>query len=414
MKSCGVIFFLLWGLGALGQSSGLGVGAAAPPVGLEYTWFAPAEGLPPGADALAAAAGKPVVLEFWTTWCAPCIAAMPHLSRLASEFGDRVQFISISNEDTATINRFLRKRRPAGWVGTDTDNSVLGPYGITSFPTTVVLNADHSIAGVTHPDKLTPSSIRALIEGRWKAPEQTPSAATGAAMTEATLGLGLTLEYFKALRKQAAATHVYLVPASQGIEAVKATNLEQGVLIATVVTVGEAYALAFDVDESRVMVPEALRATRWAIAAKVGSEQRLRELLHLALDSALAVRATPAQELVTTYGAKRLPELQASSLFPAAAPSGEDADAESLSRVGNENGLLVGQRAPFSSLVEQLTAELGSVVFDETGLTGLWDWDLSWDASLGTVALLAAVRSQLGIELVPSESQQTVVRLLPK
>src|SRR5437764_5462158 len=39
--------------------------------------------------------GNVVVLEFWATWCAPCIAAMPHLNDLAEKFKDKpVRFIA--------------------------------------------------------------------------------------------------------------------------------------------------------------------------------------------------------------------------------------------------------------------------------------------------------------------------------
>src|SRR5450432_1074069 len=44
------------------------------------------------------------VLEFWATWCAPCIAAMPHLSVLAREYKDKVTFIGVDIYEKKTTS----------------------------------------------------------------------------------------------------------------------------------------------------------------------------------------------------------------------------------------------------------------------------------------------------------------------
>ncbi len=379
------------------------VGKPAPPVVLEYLWFA---GNAETTELLAQLEGKPVVLEFWTTWCAPCIAAMPHLTSLASQFGGQVQFISISNEDTATINRFLAKRRPAGWVGTDTDNSVLGPYGVTGFPTTVLLSANHTVLGSTHPNELTPESLQNLIAGTWAPPTPSPVPVSEPKAADATTNVAA----FKALLAAAPTTHLLLKPAPVTDVKMAAANFASGLYVTSNTTARAGYAAAFYIDESQIKGPEALLNTHWEVAANLGTLEKLKTLLIAALDSALGLRSSIAEEYLTTYTARLVPGIKPSGLLPAQAT----ADSSTLGRTGQEEGLLIGKHMPLSALLTQLAGLLGGSVFDETGLTGLWEWDLSWDPRTGTEGLVAACREQLGVELVPAVTLQSVVRLVPR
>ena len=49
------------------------------------------------------------VVEFWATWCGPCVRSMPHLVELQEKFKDSVQVVSVSNEDLDTVNAFLER-----------------------------------------------------------------------------------------------------------------------------------------------------------------------------------------------------------------------------------------------------------------------------------------------------------------
>lgn len=55
------------------------------------------------------AEGEVVVLNFWATWCPPCIAEMPSFQKLYNDYGEEVQFYFVSSEEKEVLQRFLQK-----------------------------------------------------------------------------------------------------------------------------------------------------------------------------------------------------------------------------------------------------------------------------------------------------------------
>ena len=54
--------------------------------------------------------GKPALINFWATWCPPCIAELPALQRLYDQYQGKVDFYFISDEDPQTLKAFLEKK----------------------------------------------------------------------------------------------------------------------------------------------------------------------------------------------------------------------------------------------------------------------------------------------------------------
>ena len=52
---------------------------------------------------------KPVVLNFWATWCPPCIAEMPSFQNLYDDYKDKADFYFVTNEERETIKKFTSK-----------------------------------------------------------------------------------------------------------------------------------------------------------------------------------------------------------------------------------------------------------------------------------------------------------------
>jgi thiol-disulfide isomerase/thioredoxin len=87
-----------------------------------------------------------IVLNFFATWCGPCRAEMPELARYQRQAGPTVRLIGVDAQETrAVVEPFLTKMDVRFPVVIDESGEVLKRYGVTSFPTTVVIGADGRI-----------------------------------------------------------------------------------------------------------------------------------------------------------------------------------------------------------------------------------------------------------------------------
>jgi len=84
--------------------------------------------------------GKVVVLNFWFTKCGPCIAEMPELNKLASNFKEEdVVFLALTFNKKGVVNDFL-KSNPFAYTILANANDVITMYGVNSYPTSIVIN----------------------------------------------------------------------------------------------------------------------------------------------------------------------------------------------------------------------------------------------------------------------------------
>ena len=116
---------------------------------------------------LNAFAGKPVLINLWATWCAPCVEELPTIDALAAEVGDRAHVVTLSQdigEDQAPVKAFLAARNLSHvTVWHDPMNAVGIAYG-GALPTTLIYGADgKEVARVSGPLDWQGSEARALL-----------------------------------------------------------------------------------------------------------------------------------------------------------------------------------------------------------------------------------------------------------
>jgi thiol-disulfide isomerase/thioredoxin len=96
--------------------------------------------------ALASYRGKPVLLDFWATWCAPCVAAMPEMAKIYQETNKKgLVFISVDKDfDAKTATDFLAKKEEP-WPNYHDDGAISNAFKENGLPFTVLIDAQGKV-----------------------------------------------------------------------------------------------------------------------------------------------------------------------------------------------------------------------------------------------------------------------------
>ena len=96
---------------------------------------------------LASLRGRAVVLDFWATWCGPCVKSLPELKDLRRAWpGERLTLVSVSvDEDEATWKAFVKKHEMNWPQHRDGEHALAERFGVRAFPTYVIIDPEGAI-----------------------------------------------------------------------------------------------------------------------------------------------------------------------------------------------------------------------------------------------------------------------------
>ncbi len=127
-------------------------------------------------------AGKPLVINFWASWCPPCRDESPGFERVWSEYQDEgVQFVGVNIQDTKEeAARYVEEFTLTFPNGMDTDGKITIEYGVIGLPVTFFIGATGLVEGRwvgALPEETLEDRTRALID-RSESPDRAKGANT--------------------------------------------------------------------------------------------------------------------------------------------------------------------------------------------------------------------------------------------
>lgn len=94
--------------------------------------------------------GQPLVVNFWGSWCEPCVDEMPDLQRVHESLGDQVAFLGVNvNDAEEAAVRMVARTGVTYDLARDVDGELGQALEVTTFPTTFLIDADGTVVDVS-------------------------------------------------------------------------------------------------------------------------------------------------------------------------------------------------------------------------------------------------------------------------
>ncbi len=110
-------------------------------------------------------AGKPLLIEFWATWCEPCRDSIPQLNDLWKNYKDKgLVVIGVTKEDEAPVKAFIKEIPMHFSIGRDPDAALAGQLGVVVIPHAIIVDKAGKITWEGHPETLQAADVESVLK----------------------------------------------------------------------------------------------------------------------------------------------------------------------------------------------------------------------------------------------------------
>jgi thiol-disulfide isomerase/thioredoxin len=110
--------------------------------------------------------GRVVVMDFWATWCPPCIESIPRLNELHTKFEkEKVKFFSVTYEPPRYVSEFVKEHPIAAEIAIDDSLNTFKTFQAWGIPVIFIFDSHGKLIATVHPNNLTPEVLYAALRG---------------------------------------------------------------------------------------------------------------------------------------------------------------------------------------------------------------------------------------------------------
>lgn len=108
--------------------------------------------------------GKPMIVEFWATWCPPCRASIPHLNEVYKKYKEKgLVVVGITNENDNLVEKFMKQVPMDYSVAQDKKDDWSKQFGIKGIPHALLVDKTGKIVWEGHPMELEEKEIEKIL-----------------------------------------------------------------------------------------------------------------------------------------------------------------------------------------------------------------------------------------------------------
>ncbi|MCF8308334.1 MAG: TIGR03435 family protein [Bacteroidales bacterium] len=331
--------------------------------------------------------GQAVLLEFWATWCAPCVAKIPHLNQLAEQFEDKpIKFISVTTEKEDVVEHFLKRNKIQGWIGLDTNRSVFEAFDVKTIPKTLLFYPDGELAAVTRANEVTKDVLNRLLEHEPLNVEEEVRTMSGSKQKKDD-------DEDPAFYR----INIDTTDGEFGTGRFGKTRLEYDAI-----SIRDYIARACEIPSFRVFGQDTLLSQNLEVDIQTPGleENEFNQILKNSIENALQIEV------------KR--EVQPKEVYVIRSPNGVTKglrkDDAKISHFSYDEGVFAASSAPINKLVKRIHDVTNEIIIDETGLNEKYSWTVKYDTT-NKMSVLDSLESNLGLNVEKETREIEVIQV---